>query len=473
MKEFFKKLIGFSIGPIAGAMISFITIPVTSHLVSADQFGLTNMYTLATNIITLIVILGIDQAFVRQYNETKDKKKLLLNSLLIPLIATIIIGIILIIFKKEVSYLLFENDSLIVPIILLALSMPLFIIERFMLLSIRMQEKAFEYSAWNIISKVLNLIFVMLFLLFYKRNFESIVYANILSQSMVSILLMIMFRRNIEISIKNIDKQLMTSLIKFGLPLVPATIIGWGLNSMDSIFLRTMSTYTELGYYTVSLKVSNVLGLLQTSFATFWSPMAFKWKANHEKREKFQLVMDGVGFVMSIVLMLILLLKDLIPIVFGKDYNHVVYIIPFLLFYPIFYTMSETTVMGIYFSKKTGYNIVVSILSIIVNLFLNFLLVPRYEAIGAAIATGISYIVFFWVRTLLSRKLWFAFQIRKFVIITIILFGISLSNCMIRNTIAITILNSISLVLIIFVYKNIVNMLLQFRNKMKEKDVVS
>lgn len=472
MKDFFKKLLGFSIGPLVGAIIGFITIPLTSHLVSADQFGLTNMYTLATNIITLIVILGIDQAFVSQYNETKDKEKLLLNSLLIPLIATVIIDIILIIFRKEFSYLLFEDDSLVIPIILLALSMPLFIIERFILLSIRMQEKAFQYSAWNIISKILNLILVILFLLFYKRNFESIVYASILSQVVISMLLLILFRKNVVISIKNIEQPIIKNLLKFGLPLVPATIIGWGLNSMDSIFLRAMSTYTELGYYTVSLKVSNVLGLLQSSFTTFWSPIAFKWKANGEKKEKFQLVMDGVGFVMSAVLILILLFKDLIPIIFGKDYYNIIYVIPFLLFYPIFYTMSETTVMGIYFSQKTGYNVLISILSIIVNLILNFLLVPQYEAIGAAIATGISYMFFFWGRTLIARKLWYPFQIKKFVIITILLFGTSFSNCIVKNTLIITSVNIISLIFVIFTYKNILAMLFQFRTKKEEKNIV-
>ena len=74
MKEYFKKFIGFWLGPIIGAVISFITVPIISYLVSPDQFGMSNMFTLANNIITLIVLLGIDQAFIREYNETKEDK---------------------------------------------------------------------------------------------------------------------------------------------------------------------------------------------------------------------------------------------------------------------------------------------------------------------------------------------------------------------------------------------------------------
>jgi len=142
MKDFFKKLMGFSLGPIAGAIISFITVPITARLVSADQFGLSNMFVIANNIITLLVLVGIDQAFIREYNETTDRKKLLYNSLIIPFIATTIIGIILIVFKSQFAELLFNNKLIVKPIVLLAVCIPMFIVEKFMLSSLRMQEKA-------------------------------------------------------------------------------------------------------------------------------------------------------------------------------------------------------------------------------------------------------------------------------------------------------------------------------------------
>ena len=415
MKDFLKKFIGFSLGPIVGAIISFITVPVTSHLVSADQFGLSNMFTLANSIITLIVLVGIDQAYVREYNETKDKKKLLFNSLLVPFITTICVGIILILFKVQFAQILFSDKSMIKPIVLLAICTPLFIIQNFMLLNLRMEEKAFQYSLWNIVSKALNLILTVIFLILYKRNFESIIYASIFSQLIVSLILLYVCRKDIGISKTYIDKQQIKSILKFGLPLVPATLIGWGLTSMDSIFLRTITNYTELGYYTVAMKVSNVLALLQSSFTSFWTPLAFKWKEEGKSNKQFEMVSDSVGCVMSVILILILLVKNIMPIIFGSNYENIVYIMPFLLFHPIFYTMSETTTLGIAFSKKTYYNIIVSAISMMTNFVLNLILIPKFGAIGAAIATGISYLVFFWTRTLISRNLWFKFDIKKFI----------------------------------------------------------
>lgn len=205
----------------------------------------------------------------------------------------------------------------------------------------------------------------------------------------------------------------------------------------------------------MALKVSNVLSLIQTSFTTFWTPMAFRWNASGEKKEKFEMVSQGVALVMGAIFILILTFKNIIPFFFGDGYENIIYIIPFLMFYPIFYTMSETTTLGIAFSKKTYYNIIVSIVSIIVNLVLNALLIPKFEAIGAAIATGISYLAFFWVRTLISRKLWYEFKISKFIITTIILVIVAFTNCFIKDIIVITLINIVSLISIIVNYREI------------------
>ena len=45
-ENFFSSLLKFAIGPLGGAMIGFITVPVTTWLVDPEQFGLTTMFTL-------------------------------------------------------------------------------------------------------------------------------------------------------------------------------------------------------------------------------------------------------------------------------------------------------------------------------------------------------------------------------------------------------------------------------------------
>ena len=125
------------------------------------------------------------------------------------------------------------------------------------------------------------------------------------------------------------------------------------------------------------------------------------------------------------ICLVVLLCKDIIALILGKNFAQSIYIFPFIMLYPIMYTMSESTAVGIGFSRKTEWNIIISALSGGANIALNYLLIPILDGKGAALATGISYMVFFWGRTLVSRKLWYRFRIGKYILYTLLI----LMNC--------------------------------------------
>ncbi len=455
MKGFIKKLCGFSIGPIVGALISFITIPITTYFVSPEEYGKVTMFTLVQSVFTVVAYLGLDQSYTRFYNEEKDKKKLLFNCIVIPMIFSIFLSILLVIEPKVISKWLFESPDYTLPIYILALTIPLLILERFLLLSIRMEEMAVRYSLYNISLKLIVFFVTLYFVLNVRRDFLAIVYSSIIGQIIGDILLIITNIKRISFNFKHIDKSLLKELLKFGLPLILVSVIGWALNSMDKVFLRVMSNFEQLGYYNIAMKISNMLLIIQSSFTAFWVPTAYRWYKENKDFENYNLVSKALTVGMSIIFLIILLLKDLIPLFISQAYNQSIYIIPFLLFYPIMYTISETTTLGITFSKKSYLNLIVSVLSIITNLFLNFILVPKYAAVGAAIATGISYIVFFWARTIISRKIWYKFKVDRYVYITIVLLIAAIYNTFNINRAWATLINLLSIVLVIYIERDV------------------
>ena len=108
-KQFIRRLIEFSIGPIIGALIGFVTIPITTYFLLPEELGKSAMYTMAYSLSTLFVYLGIDQAFGIEFYETKDRKKLLINSFTIPGVFSIIVTILYLVFYKQISILLFNE----------------------------------------------------------------------------------------------------------------------------------------------------------------------------------------------------------------------------------------------------------------------------------------------------------------------------------------------------------------------------
>ncbi|GAA0747842.1 oligosaccharide flippase family protein [Clostridium oceanicum] len=430
-KDFIKRFIAFSMGPIFSAVLGFIIVPVTTYFVVPEELGKSSMYTMLLSISTLFIYLGLDQAFVREFNIEEDKKKLFLNSLIVPFIFSIVVGILYIIFYEKISISLFESKQRYI-IVMLAIALPFTVIDRFNLLLLRMQEKARIYSLMNIMNKLLNMIVLIPYLLYIDKSFKGIVTATFISLIM-TVLIEFYFTKEYWLNKFKLDYALLNKIFRYGFPLIPASVIVWFLNSMDKIAMRQWSTFNEIGLYSAAFKIVTVLNIIQQAFCTFWSPTAFRWYEEGAENSRYEKVSKIVMCFMSFMFIGIVLFRNLIIKIMSPDYVSASVIVPFLLFLPIMYTVSEATTLGISFSRKTGYNILVSVVAAVVNYILNYSLVPKYGALGASIATGICYVVFFWMRTLISRKLWFKFEIKFYILNTIFMVLLASVDVMYNN----------------------------------------
>ncbi len=426
MNRFIKSIGGFSLGPMLGAVIAFITVPIITYFISPEEYGKASMFILAQSTISTVVYLGMDQAFVREFNLFKDNlHKLLINAMLIPMCMVIVSSCLIFLFATKVSNILFGNSNELLAVYALALLLPFMIIEQFALLKIRMEEKGLTYSFFTILLKVVILILTVLLLFKYEASFRSVVYAAALAEIINGFILYFFVLYGYPIKFSLFDRDLQITMLKFGLPLVPAFAIGWILTSMDKVMLRTMCTYEELGLYSAAFKIVSILSVLQTCFTLYWTPVAYRWYEENKENRQFERVAWLVALLMTIMCMGVLIFKDVVAIILGPSFKEAISIFPFLLLYPVLYTISETTGLGIGFKRKTTYTIVISVISGGTNVALNWIMIPVFGGIGAAIATGMSYVAFFWGRTLISNHLWYKMNILPFVGVTLVV----VSNC--------------------------------------------
>ena len=433
MRKLIRNLGAFSIGPIAGALIGIITVPVITFFITPEEYGKSSMFTLAQGMLSMLMYLGLDQAFVREFKSHENcKDKLLSNAMIIPSVFVVGVSILIIVNHDFISILLFDNSKETLAVVFLAIMLPFMVIENFALLCIRMEEKGILYSIFTILLKLFTLGFTLILFLLYEKSFRSVVFAIALAEIVNGIILYLFALRKIKIRCGLLDKQLLKRMLKYGLPLIPTSLLMWVLTSMDKIMLRTMCDYSELGLYTVAFKIVNSISIIQTCFTLFWTPVAIRWYENNVPKRNFEIVTKMLTVSMATVCMILLLLKDIVAFILGDEFVSAIHIFPFLLLQPIMYTISEATSVGIAFSRKTWYNIIVSTVAGITNIVLNFALIPIWGGKGAAIATGLSYVVFFWIRTIISRKLWYNFPIGKFLFYTVCL----LLNCTIHTFIS-------------------------------------
>lgn len=443
----------FSIGSLGAAVLNLILIPVTTYFLTPEEYGKTSMFILAQTLLIYVVYLGFDQAFTREFYEYKNKKKLLLQAMLIPLLFSIILILGMFLFASSLSNWLFADPMYTHAIYLLAISSVFLIFERFILLFIRMENQALKFSLYSIIIKLSILLGTIVALLTGPDSFITVVSGMLIGQIVGDLFLILM---NISLFIgyrSSLDRDLIKRLTLFGIPVVIGTFLYSLFIVIDKLFLRYFTDFTEIGIYTAAFKIASALMILQVSFANFWIPTAYEWYQQKKPILYYKIVSDAVMFSTALFFLAMLFCKEwIVFMVLSPAYSEAQYIFPFLCFYPIMMTVSETTNLGIVFLKKSIFNIFVSASALLVAVVLNLLLIPTYGATGAAIATGTAYIAFFFARTYFSMRIWEGFSVKRHMFVTGLLYSLALFSIIFRqdNLEKVFILLSIMLLLLIY-----------------------
>jgi O-antigen/teichoic acid export membrane protein len=114
---------------------------------------------------------------------------------------------------------------------------------------------------------------------------------------------------------------------------------------------------------------------------------------------------------------LLTIFRGVIVLILGESYRGAIRLIPFLSLMPVLSILFEMTGQGCKFVGKAKYFNYASLAAIICNLAGNTLLVPIWGGVGAALATAVTYIVYFLIGTLFSVKCYpVPYRMKKFII---------------------------------------------------------
>lgn len=469
MGELFRKFVEFAMGSGVVLIIGFISSPIITRIILPTELGRASMFTTVTNLIIIVMTLGIDQAYVRYYNDEKEecRGKLLRRSIKLPLLLNLILGVILIIFYKPISNAIVEEVSFSLVLLMLVHS-TFSIISKFALLNIRMKQKGKLYSSLTILNKVAYLVIVLLAFTIFKDNYMTIVIGTIIANVIMCVVAIACdrgewfnFKETAPINITTKE------LFKYGTPFIFSMAITWIFQSIDRISLRAFSGYEQIGLYTGAMTIIALLSTFQGAFSTFWTPVAYEKYTKDPNNKKFFIEMNEiVTLIMLLVSIFIIALKDVVIMFIGPEYSGAEFIFPFLVLMPIMYTISETTVIGINFSKNTKYHINVAIISAVANVIGNLMLVPKYGATGAAISTGLAYVIFFIARTYYANKFYkVKYKLGKFSICIVVIYIFAAYSSMYKFNNIILFLTIGSLLMVLVTYRNIIgNIIKKIKN---------
>ncbi len=419
-KSAFGSFLSFFYGNFIVLLLGFVQTPIVTRLMSTDEYGRAGMFEAAVSCIYIFAILGLDQSFIRYYYKKNIDRDYLMRSCLKTTLMIVAGLIVIYLFTADyVNYWLFKrNTSLDVTILVIGYTV-ISVFERFLFLDVRMQQNGKLYSNINISQKVLNILLIFGTAWFLGNDFRVALYAMTVSWGITTLFLGVRYFLirtgkikpvvNGEVLTNGTEKVSIIELIKYGYPFIMVLLMEWLLSSCDSIALKTWADYNELGIYRAAVKIIVLLVTFKNTFLAYWSPVAMeRYETGKEEETKafFRQAFRIVRFFCVLAAIALIMFRQVIVLLLGAKYRGADKIIPFLTLMPIFAMMFEITVQGIKFQKKNMYLNIASAVTIVCNICGNAILVPRLAGVGAAITTGLSYIIYFAIGSFFSERVY-------------------------------------------------------------------
>jgi O-antigen/teichoic acid export membrane protein len=193
----------------------------------------------------------------------------------------------------------------------------------------------------------------------------------------------------------------------FGMPLVPSALALWTINFVDREFIVHYKDAAEVGVYSAAVKIAGVVTFVMVAFRTAWPAFAYSIEDEADAKRTYSYVLT---YLLTFVSWLALGLGALAPwwvrLLTDPLYQRAEKGVALLAFAGAVYAGYTVLAIGSGRARKTQLNWVVTGAGAVVNVALNFWLVPAYGMVGAAISTVVAYVVLFIGMTLYAQHVY-------------------------------------------------------------------
>ena len=365
--------------------VPLITVPYVSRVLEPSGVGIYSYTYSIVYYFILIAMLGINNYGNRTIAKVKDDKEKLSKSFLsiysIQLFMTIVMTLIYLIY-----IFIFDNQyktiALIQTIYLVA---TLFDINWFFF-------GLEEFKVTITRNTVLKLLSLILIFIFVKEINDLWKYTLILSGcALLSQLLLLPFLKKhikfVKITKKDIKTHIKPMLILF-IPVISVSLY----KIMDKIMLGSMANIKEVGYYEQAEKIINVPLSVITALGTVMLPRISNLVANSKKDIVMMYIKKSVNLMMFFAFGtcfgMIAISDSFVPLFLGNEFTNSIILLNLISITIIFISFGNITRTQylIPYERDKDYTMS-TILGAVINLVINYLLIPKYQGIGACIGT--------------------------------------------------------------------------------------
>lgn len=394
MKNRYKELtintIIFACATLCSKAIMFFLLPLYTNVLSKDQYGTVELIISGIDLLTPILTLSITDAILRFGLDKEIPHNKVLKDSFIFLFGIAVIVVILAplikFYKPLDGYEWIFAATLIV-----------FMFRSMFTFYLKAIDKNLMFAIDTIVYTALLATLNIVFLLVLKMGTAGYMYSLIIANVVSILFCLIISGAYKDIFIVKLDIKLLGKMIKYSSPLILNAISWWVTHSSDKFMLEAFGGQdgtSNVGLYSAAAKIPALLSAVYLLFSQAWTLSSVKEFDTKTDKNFYSNVFKSFWCIMLVASSVILLIiKPFMRIYVGASFIESWQYVPPLLIAALFGSLSSFF-GAVYVATRKNIRCTIStLICAIINIGLNFILIPRYSIMGAAVATAVSYVV--------------------------------------------------------------------------------
>lgn len=409
------------IGTLIGLLFAFFGRVLFARFFGPAEYGVFSLGLTLVTIASTIGTLGFQQGVTRQiayFNGKKEyakSKSIIFWSLFIGLVVGSLSSLLLFLFSDTIAITFFEMKQLSTTLKIFSFAIPFLILISILVSIFRGEKNVKPKVYFNDLLR--NILFIGLLALFIVLgfSFEWGIFSYVLSLVLTGVILLFYFvlvkkgKRYFSFSKENIERVLGKELFLFSLPLLLVTILHQVMAWTDTLMLGIFASSEMVGYYNAAKPigefVSMALNVMLFTYTPVVSGLYSQGKQDLMKRDYVVLTKWVCSATFPLTLILVLFPGIVMNFVFGKEYiiaGGALQVLALGFFINNLMGPNGATLTAI---GRTKFLMYATFGAAVINVMLNFFLIPSLEVLGASLASVIAIISINIIRSLKLYRL--------------------------------------------------------------------
>ena len=399
----YQKLISntvlFGISTFGARFLTFLLTPFYTRVLSSAEYGVTDLLLQTGNLIIPIASVGIANAVIRYgLEQTSDKNGVFTIGLL-----TTLAGFCLLLpaapLLGQIEFL--SGYTWLVLLYVLAANIHS-VCNQFA----RTLGYVRLFALDGVLRTVLTIVFNILLLAVFPMGITGYVLANVLADGITTAFVFLCAREWRYLSLASVTRRDAARMLRYSIPLVPTNLCGWIINISDRYLIALMLGNAATGIYAVSNKIPTILLTVANTFASAWQLSALAERPRAEKERFFSNVYSVYAAIAFVVASGVILTAQISTrLLAASDYFEAWRYVPVLTLATTFGCLGSFLSSIYMVEQRSTAAMATTMLGAICNVAGNLLLIRLWGAMGAALATLLSYLLIFSVRAVHTRTM--------------------------------------------------------------------